>query len=204
MQWIKRIGVVVGKESAIVDVVCLVTMLFGAFGGFLLEMYPRSIEKTGFVHGYAAFGAVLLFFGVKLSGSFLLSRRPKTVVFAILFILGTSTFFYGGIVYRDMLDEGLFRYPNTEAGSLYLAGNELTENAQKAVCSREDLSSEDHLALVYEFTARPATNFEAVWTSEGLDEARREVFYCYLVVISGLVFALGCAVEALHQVVRKE
>ena len=185
-----------GTYALVTVVIEVVVMIFGAFGASILDMFPEQIEKTSFATGYAAFCSVLIFLVIRVASERL---GWRTGVFAGLFLLSVIAYVAGGIWYRDSLDDKLFRYPNPQDGDLYLVGCERTEPAEVAVAREDRLR--DPLLLVFEFGARPEHNFSRVWTYEGLAKCRQRIFLHYMAVVAALVFAIGCASEAVARAV---
>jgi hypothetical protein len=166
----------------------VVTFLFAAFNGFLLNIAPPEEVETRFAVGM---GSLIALFSLLLISSIIKTRVIKSVkklwiiISLCFFIIMVISVYY----YKLNMVQLTFSYPPENPKTYYITGLEMTTEAKQY--SEKFSPGKSVSELVADFEGPQFK--ERVWTKESIEKAKMRLTINYLIVIlstSIMIFSL--------------
>src|SRR6266404_3969540 len=157
------------NQAVLVKGIEVVSILFAAFGGFLVGIAPPQDADARFAVGISSFFALIILLLV--SSLAKKKYRRAWIIAAISFVvLAIGSSYY----YKSLFNELTFDYPG-DPPKVYVAGTELTPLAQKARREDPGISNAKLLAGF----GGPRFIFK-VWPEASVNAARRRLIFIYV------------------------
>jgi hypothetical protein len=169
----------------------VVTFFFAAFSSFLIDIAPPGETDSRFAIGISSI--FMLFILLFISATTKKQRREKMKK---IWLLVSIVFFISSIVssfvYKSNLDSLTFPYPPEQKKAEYIAGADMTPEAQRY---HEDnpLKTPSEILAAFEGPA----SIERVWPKESLNRAKMILTVNYVIVVLSFATMLFCLTEGI-------
>jgi len=167
----------------------IVGFLFVAFGGFLTGIAPPEMADARFAVGVSSFLALILLFVFAALSKRHSQERFRTYwigAAVVLFVLSIATAF----VYKSKYDSLTFKFPPNSTKVEYIAGTELTPQAQSYKQQNPGITKSE---LLDDFEG--PKNIEKVWTEESIRKAKMYLTGSYVALVLSLLGAIFALTE---------
>jgi len=175
------------NQNILIKAIEVVGVLFAAFGGFLVGIAPPQAADARFAVGISSFFALII---LLLVSSLAKKKNVRAWIMAAicsLLVAAAAAYYYRSVYYSLT-----FEYPPGNTQVEYVAGTELTLEAQK---QKRDNPTISNAELVAGFGGLPFRN--RVWPEASVNDARKKLIFTYVILVIALASAIFSLTEGI-------